>query len=94
MEGRSLPLGISGSAFARDEGRFTLAPGGGFVIFTDGLVERRGEGIDVGLDRILAVVRDTADTSPAALVRTLPQRLLEGDVVQDDVCLLACRLLR
>jgi hypothetical protein len=31
--------------------------------------------------------------SAGALVRALPERLLEGDVIPDDVCLLAYRRL-
>ena len=36
---------------------FALAPGAGFLLYTDGLVERRGEPIDAGLERLLAAVR-------------------------------------
>jgi PAS domain S-box-containing protein len=93
MEGRSPPLGFSLEGHPRREGRLTLSPGAGLLIYTDGLVERRTEAIDAGLDRLLATVRDADDTSVAALARTLPDRLLEGDVVPDDVCLLAYRRL-
>jgi PAS domain S-box-containing protein len=91
MDGRSPPLGVAGPGHRRDEGRFTLDPGAGFVIFTDGLVERRDEPIDAGLERLLAAVRDVREPSPAALVETLPDRLLESQSVDDDVCLLAFR---
>ena len=93
MDGRSPPLGFSAEGHPRSEGRFTLPPGAGFLICTDGLVERRTETIDAGLDRLLTTVREAGDVSAGALVRALPERLLEGDVIPDDVCLLAYRRL-
>jgi anti-sigma regulatory factor (Ser/Thr protein kinase) len=60
------------------------------VLYTDGLVERRGETIDVGLERLRAVVRGHGvDVKKLCdhLTRTL---LSEG--CEDDVALLAARV--
>ena len=46
--GRSVPLVVP-SRSPRPDARVTLAPGTRLVLFTDGLVERRGESIDEGL---------------------------------------------
>jgi phosphoserine phosphatase RsbU/P len=89
MEGRSTPLGVEE---ARPEGHFTLAPGAGFLLYTDGLVERRTEPIDVGLERLLTAIGAAPDASPAELVEALPGVLLEPDAPDDDVCLLSFRL--
>jgi chemotaxis family two-component system sensor kinase Cph1 len=35
---------------------FTLAPGTGLIMFSDGLVERRDESIDAGLERLRTVL--------------------------------------
>jgi PAS domain S-box-containing protein len=94
MEGRSAPLGVGGPGVARADGRFTLPPGAAFLIVTDGLVERRDEPIDAGLERLLDAVRTGPHGSAEALVDALPARLLEGGSVDDDVCLLAFRRLR
>jgi PAS domain S-box-containing protein len=91
MDGRSAPLGVPGRD-ARPQAAFTLAPGEGFLFYTDGLVERRGEGIDAGLGRLLRVVEGHAAAPPDALVRTLAEVLLEEGAGRDDVCLLAFRL--
>ena len=47
------------------EGRTVLAPGASVLLYTDGLVERRGETIDEGLDRLTAAGA-CADSTPAA----------------------------
>ena len=91
MAGRSAPLGVADRA--RPEGRFALRPGEGFLFYTDGLVERRGESIDDGIERLRGVLADRAPgASPAALARSVPEALLDAEAVRDDVCLLAFRL--
>ncbi|MDM4139344.1 MULTISPECIES: SpoIIE family protein phosphatase [Mycobacterium] len=40
----------AGANRSRRRGAFTVEPGHGLVLFSDGLVERRGERIDGGLD--------------------------------------------
>ena len=92
MEGRSPPLGFPALAPARRQASFTLAPGAGFLLSTDGLVERRTEPIDAGLERLVAAIRATRDPAPALLAGTLPERLIEHNAPGDDVCLLAFRL--
>jgi serine phosphatase RsbU (regulator of sigma subunit) len=92
MEGRSPPLGVGGVEMRRPQAAFTLAPGAGFLLYTDGLVERRTESIDVGLERLLTAVRASPGFSPARLVEALPPALLERGVPDDDVCLLSFRL--
>ena len=59
MGGRSTPLGVAAPALAaRPRRRSRSRPGDGFVLYTDGLVERRDEAIDDGLERLLAAIRD------------------------------------
>jgi PAS domain S-box-containing protein len=92
MEGRSTPLGVTAPGLDRLQAAFTLKPGAGFLLYTDGLVERRTEPIDAGLERLLAAVRASPGASPAQLVETLPDALLERGASDDDVCLLGFRL--
>jgi PAS domain S-box-containing protein len=91
MGGRSTPLGMPLDGGARPEATFALVPGAGFLLYTDGLVERRTEAIDAGLDRLLTAVGATADPAPADLVRALPETLVEHGTHGDDVCLLGFR---
>ena len=46
--GRTLPIGVDGSA-TFETGDAELAEGATIVLYTDGLVERRGRSLDVGL---------------------------------------------
>ena len=85
LGGRSTPLGIPLPGLPRTEATFTLAPGAGFVLYTDGLVERRTETIDVGLARLLDVLR--TEDRPERLV----DALLEAGAIEDDVCILVFR---
>jgi len=88
LGGRSTPLGVRLGGEERAEATFRLAPGGSFLLYTDGLVERRGESIDVGLERLVAAVAARDEQVPAALV----DALLEHDAPHDDVCLLSFHL--
>lgn len=65
--GRSAPLCVGGGA-ERDEAMATILDGASLVLFTDGLVERRGEVLDAGLERLRDVViaRDGADAAELA----------------------------
>jgi len=87
MEGRSTPLGIAVPGVPRVQTELTLAPGGGFLLYTDGLVERRRESIDTGLERLVAAVEARRGAPPEPLVAQLATALLPEDG-DDDVCLL------
>lgn len=66
-----------------------LEPGSTLLLFTDGLVERRGESIDEGLERLRALVGDgPAELEP--LVDTMLRDLIGADA-EDDTVLLAFR---
>jgi hypothetical protein len=82
-------LGVSPDA-ARTDHEVDLRAGETLVLYTDGLVERRGVPLDEGTDWLVGALRDTSD-------RPLDQvcdQLLEGMAgrVDDDVALLAVRL--
>ncbi len=67
-----------------------LAPGSTLLLYTDGLVERRGETLDVGLNRLV----ETAGLAPSGLDDAcdyLLERLVGDDRAADDVAVLALR---
>jgi serine phosphatase RsbU (regulator of sigma subunit)/anti-sigma regulatory factor (Ser/Thr protein kinase) len=85
-----LPLGVS-AEHAYPEIRTTLAPGSTLLLYTDGLVEKRGEPLDVGLERFREVVAG----APSGPVKELCEQVLAAlvEAPGDDVALLAVRVL-
>jgi chemotaxis family two-component system sensor kinase Cph1 len=87
------PLGI-GAGCSRSEADVVLQPGTTLLLFTDGLVERRGQVIDDGI-RLLATtlteLEPPALRDPETLCDELLTRLLPR-CPEDDVCLLVVHL--
>ncbi|MGV9451588.1 PP2C family protein-serine/threonine phosphatase [Streptomyces sp. NPDC003635] len=71
-----------------------LPAGSSMVLYTDGLVERRAEGIDGGIKRLgRALERLSApelEQDPGAAADALLKHLLHDSERDDDVCLLLC----
>lgn len=65
----------------------TLAPATTIVLYTDGLIERRGENLDEGLARLVEAASDLPD-DPGAACEVLLQRCVPKSH-DDDVCLVA-----
>jgi sigma-B regulation protein RsbU (phosphoserine phosphatase) len=78
------PLGFAGGT-ARRSTALAFPAGGVLVCYTDGLVERRGEVIDVGVQRLIEAVRpDGAEAVCAAIMAQV-----SGIRADDDIALLA-----
>ncbi|HUQ55002.1 SpoIIE family protein phosphatase [Lentzea sp.] len=67
-----------------------LPPGASVVLYTDGLVERRGEVLDEGMRRLVAAVDAASRLAPAFLVQHIVDRVLTGGQA-DDVALVVAR---
>nr|WP_262347651.1 PP2C family protein-serine/threonine phosphatase [Nocardioides sp. S-1144] len=75
----------------RHEESATLPVGTLLLGYTDGLVERRTESLDLGLHRLLHHVR-VGPADPAGLVEHLVEHLTRGSDHDDDIALVAVRL--
>ena len=85
------PLGVGGSAYEFPELEFALKPGSTLVMFTDGLVERRRESLDDGLERLRQVVSDGPADLEELCTHILAELIGDGPA-GDDVALLAARV--
>jgi serine/threonine-protein kinase RsbW len=87
-EGRSGPLGIE--VDSRPEQHDRIEPGGTLLLYTDGLIERKGESLAVGLDRLGDAVQASSGDGLQLLVDRTLLAMLAGHPQEDDVCVIAC----
>jgi serine phosphatase RsbU (regulator of sigma subunit) len=75
----------------RPEATVDLTPGSTLMLYTDGLVERRGDySLDTGIDRATTVLVATNDLAPEEVADQLLGKLLDDDH-DDDVAFLIYR---
>jgi anti-anti-sigma factor len=90
-EGAGTVLGVPGRR-PFTEGTAEIEPGDVLLLYTDGLIERRGENLDDGLERLAAAVRRHGAEAPDRLASRLLQEILADTDQPDDVALIAARL--
>jgi PAS domain S-box-containing protein len=91
-EQADLLLGIDPSS-ARADHCVTLDRDSTVLLYTDGLVERRGQSLDEGLERLRSLLAELGHLSLEQLCDALLARLVPS-ARDDDVALVAVRLLR
>jgi serine phosphatase RsbU (regulator of sigma subunit)/CHASE1-domain containing sensor protein len=85
------PIGVAGKEAT--VGEVSLAQGAVVVAYTDGLVERRDETIDVGIERLRAGLAGCADcTDVEALADALIELCLGTRSTDDDTALIVARV--
>ena len=82
----SPPLGVRGTA---SDHQIEVCPGDTLVLYTDGLIERRPESLDEGLDRLARVLVDGPHLEAATLANRIVAELCQD--LGDDCCLLIVR---
>ena len=80
-----LPLGVD-PLRPRNALTVTLAVGTSVCFYTDGLVERRDENLDIGMERL---VRAMSSGDPETICATVMAAMVGRDHVTDDVAILA-----
>ena len=89
---QSAPLSGDHTPRPRRQATTVLEPGSLLVLFSDGLVERRKEPIDLGLSRLAEAARSVAALPVEEVCRTLMAKLGVDAVRDDDVAVMALRL--
>lgn len=87
--GRGVPLGVRDHGEAYAEGEADIPAGATVVLYTDGLVERRGRTIDVGFGELAAAVARRRSLAPSDVTDGI---LAELGGSGDDCALLICRI--
>ena len=80
------PLGVQPAMRAQHTLEF--APGSVLVLYTDGLIERPTESIDVGLDRLAAAIKGGPVHDPDLLCASLIDRCMGDSPRQDDAAIM------
>jgi anti-anti-sigma factor len=97
LSGADGPVLGLGAAFAEalpyTEAALTLRPGASVLLYTDGLIERRGEHLDSGLQRLTDATAPAACAAPRELLDAALHGSLDGACAADDVALVVARLL-
>jgi serine phosphatase RsbU (regulator of sigma subunit) len=85
-----LMLGVDCTA-ERPESVVDIPAGSTVLLYTDGLIERRGSSIDDGMDRLVVHLGELARTPLEEFCDALLDRMVQG-TPQDDVAIVAVRL--
>lgn len=87
-DGRSMPLGVQMAHGDRPVGTQLLTGGSVLFFYTDGVVERRDESMDVGLERLANVAAARTPEPFDSLADDLVEMMQVGrGAAEDDVCL-------
>lgn len=89
-EGRSIPLGLRVNLH-RPTGRATVPAGATLLLYTDGLIERRGLSVDDGIDRVTTLVSDEPDFGLEDLADHVMNAAMPDGGYHDDVAILVYR---
>ncbi|GAA4307241.1 hypothetical protein GCM10023086_25750 [Streptomyces venetus] len=86
------PLGAREHHVPRPQAGLAYTPGDTLVMYTDGLIERRDEDIDTGLQRLSTALAQDPTLSPDLLADALLDRLDVAGGAPDDIAFVVIRL--
>jgi anti-sigma regulatory factor (Ser/Thr protein kinase) len=83
-----LPVGVrTGSDYQAC--RHPFPTGSRLLLYTDGLIERRGESLDEGFRRLAVAARDAARHTDSSLADRVYRALVDENPLEDDIAILA-----
>jgi anti-sigma regulatory factor (Ser/Thr protein kinase)/putative methionine-R-sulfoxide reductase with GAF domain len=87
--GKGVPLGALRQPRYEDA-ETTFAPGDTLLLYTDGLVERPGESLDTGFERLCEAASQVTDDSPS-VCQVIVEAMRPEGALRDDAAVLAIR---
>jgi anti-sigma regulatory factor (Ser/Thr protein kinase) len=88
-QGHGEPL--YGQVSTRRQASAALQPGWSLVLYSDGLIEQRGESLSVGLERLESLASEMGDRRPDVMCDALFESLVSDETRSDDTVLLVFR---
>lgn len=88
-QGQNEPL--TGAGMTRRKASVEFEPGSTLILYSDGLIERRGESLSVGMDRLATVSSRLTDRPADAMCDELFARLTPSETRVDDAAVLVVR---
>jgi anti-sigma regulatory factor (Ser/Thr protein kinase) len=90
-QAQSLPLGMLPAHLQRHQAIATLPPGATLMLYTDGLVERRNQSLDKGMDAAAVAVTERAQDHPDHVADHVMSVMTPAAGYDDDVAVLIYR---
>jgi serine phosphatase RsbU (regulator of sigma subunit)/anti-sigma regulatory factor (Ser/Thr protein kinase) len=90
-QARSLPLAMLPADWRRSQATATLPPGATLMLYTDGLVERRNQPLDKGIDAAAVTVAEYAQDHPDDVADRVMSAMTPAAGYEDDVAVLVYR---
>jgi anti-sigma regulatory factor (Ser/Thr protein kinase) len=90
-QARSLPLAMLPADWRRSEATAALPPGSTLMLYTDGLVERRNQPLDKGIDAAAVTLADHAQDHPDDAADHVMAAMTPAAGYEDDVAVLIYR---
>ena len=92
-DGRSWPIGVHHTDPRPEAGHVRLSTGDKLLVYSDGLIERRGEVIDLGFNRLRSVADRFGSASPVDFCNLVISEFVDCRPPGDDVVALVVELL-
>jgi len=90
-QARSLPLAMLPADWRRSQATAALPPGATLMLYTDGLVERRNQSLDKGIDAAAVTVAEYAQDHPDDVADHVMSAMTPAVGYEDDVAVLIYR---
>ncbi|MGD0558055.1 MAG: SpoIIE family protein phosphatase [Streptosporangiaceae bacterium] len=90
-QARSLPLAMMPVDWQRSQATATLPPGATLMLYTDGLIERRNQPLDKGIDAAAVTVAEHAEDHPDDVADHVMSAMTPATGYEDDVAVLIYR---